>query len=156
MERKQNDGGITANLINDILENICLLNNIEEPEQLGNNPSQDQQTKYNQELKEYEHKIDILTLYIKAICQQILIKTNRRMFIPELKYVVIDLVNDKYNNSNDLSSDSLQSIQSMSEAGRSVNFGVSNALTNKINLIVQKQLKDNDQMINQYKLLYKS
>lgn len=151
----RNDGGISATLINEIVENICLLNNIQEPEDLPQNPTDKQMEQYETDLKQYQYTIDLLTLYIKATCQEILIKTNRRIFVPELKYVVIDLVNDKYNNK-DLSGDGLQSIQSMSEAGRSVNFGVSNVIANKINLLVKKQIEDNQSMINKYKLLYKS
>lgn len=143
----KNDGGISTTLINEILETICTLNNISEPEEGI--------ADYEKLHKEYENQVDIITLYIKAICTNILIKTNRRIFVPELKYVVIDLVNDKLN-STDKSIQDLQSIQSMSEAGRSVNFGVSGVLQTKLNLIVQKQLNENETLINRYKLLYKS
>lgn len=127
----KNDG-ITDELINDILKNVKLTCNI-----LDNS------------------KDTLLTMYIKAVCTNILIATNRRVFIPEMKYLVTDLVISKYT-SNDLgNNDNLQSIQSMSEAGRSVNFGVSNVITNKLNLLAQKQLQDNTNLVNKFKLLYK-
>ena len=79
------------------------------------------------------------------------------MFVPELKYIVVDLVKDKFdlNNGNTADSD-IQSIQSMSEAGRSVNFGVPNVIANRLNIIAQKQLNDNQAIINKYRLLYKT
>ena len=151
---KDNDNGITYKLINEILENVCLLNNIEEPEVPAQNADASVVTKYNEELKVYQHQINIITYYIKAICNNILIETNRRKFVPELKYVVINLVNDQL--ISDKSIDEFQSIQSMSEAGRSVNFGVSNELAQKLNLLAQKQLNENELLISKYRLLYKS
>ena len=47
----------------------------------------------------------------------------------------------------------------MSEAGRSVTFGatqVSTVLANNLNLIAQKQLEENEKLINKFKLLYKT
>ena len=74
-----------------------------------------------------------------------------------MKYIVVDLVKDKFdlNNGNNANSD-IQSVQSMSEAGRSVNFGVSNVIANRLNIIAQKQLDENMAIINKYKLLYKT
>ena len=127
----KNDG-ITAELIDDILKNIKLVCDISDN-------TQD----------------TLLILYIKALCTNILIKTNRRVFVPEMKYLVIDLVIDKYNSKNAEGNSDLQSIQSMSEAGRSVNFGVSSVIANRLNLLAEKQLQDNDNLINKFKLLYK-
>ena len=130
----ENNKGITNELITEILSYVKLELDI-------TNTSQD----------------DILTLYIKAICTNILTLTNRRKFVEDLKYVVVDLVKDKFdlNNGNTADSD-IQSVQSMSEAGRSVNFGVSNVIANRLNIIAQKQLNDNQAIINKYKLLYKT
>lgn len=127
------DKGITGALIDEILAAIKIINNIE-----------------NDTLDE------LLTIYIKAMCTNILIKTNRRVFVPELKYVIIDLVTDKLAQKNGTDPSTLQSIQSMSEAGRSVNFGVSDVITARLNLLAEKQLNDNDILINKYKLLYKT
>ena len=41
-------------------------------------------------------KDNINIMYINQICHKILIKTNRRIFVPKLKYVVTDLVNNAY------------------------------------------------------------
>lgn len=150
-----NDGGVTPKLINELINTICTINDIKEPEDLGANATQSQITEHEAALTTYRRQIELITLYIKAMCTNILIKTNRRMFIPELKYVVIDLVNDKLNNDKDAIQD-MQSIQSMSEAGRSVNFGISNAIQSRLSLIAQKQLDDNEILIRRYRLLYKT
>ena len=126
--------GITGTLISEILEAVKLLNNVE-------NSSMD----------------SIITYYIKAVCNGILIKTNRRMFVPELKYIVIDLVGNKLMTRKvDNGADDLGSIQSMSEAGRSVSFGTTDVLRAKLDLLAQKQLDENEALINKYKLLYKT
>lgn len=158
MDKKpiDNDRGITDELIQDILNNVCLVNNIIEPEPLKENPSETDIEEYKKVKTEYDYKISLLSLYIRAICTNILIKTNRRMFIPDLKYVVIDLVNDKWASTDSVSGDTLNSIQSMSEAGRSVNFGASNVVANKLNLIAKKQLEENELLINKFKLLYRT
>lgn len=126
----ENNKGISHELIDDIVDNIKILNNITDSK-----------------------SDNILELYTEAICTNILIKTNRRIFPPELKYVVIDLVGNKL--LSDKNDSELQSIQSMSEFDRSVNFGVSGPLQAKLNLIAQKQLDDNEKLINHFKLLYK-
>lgn len=127
----ENDG-ITPELINFILTNVKL--------ELGLTDT---------------NKDALLTLYIEAICHNFLIITNRRVFPEDAKYLMIDLVKDKFDASNINNSD-IQSIQSMSEAGRSVNFGVSSVLANRLNLIASKQLDENRTLINKFKLLYKS
>lgn len=148
----ENDRGITEELIKEILDNVCLILNIVEPKQ-----PEEETEEYQKEKAQYDYQIAVLTLYIKAICTNILIMTNRRMFVPDLKYVVVDLVKDKFdlNNGNNTDSD-IQSIQSMSEAGRSVNFGVSNVIASRLNLIAQKQLDENQAIINKFKLLYRT
>ena len=139
---ENNDNGITHALIQDILNQVNLALNIKDAE------------------------IDkVLEMYINIICNKILIKTNRRIFVPKLKYAVIGLVQDAYilylsnlKAINDIDS-STNSIQSMSEAGRSVSFGatnVSNDLANRLNLIANKQLEENELLINRFKLLYKT
>ena len=129
MDEKKN--GITPELITDILQNVKIMEGITD-----------------------EKQDQLLTLYINMICNNILIKTNRRIFVPELKYVVINLVKDKYDT---LQKDTeLQSIQSMSEYDRSVTFGVSEPIKYKLNLIAERQLDENEKLINKYKLLYRT
>lgn len=139
---KNYDDGISIELIRDILNEV----------------------KMSQGLTDTS-KDNIIIMYINQICHKILIKTNRRIFVPKLKYVVTDLVNNAYimylNNLkgiNDINNSS-NSIQSMSEAGRSVSFGATNIsgdLANKLNLLAQKQLEENELLINKFKLLYKT
>lgn len=97
----------------------------------------------------------LLTLYATMICNNILIKTNRRVFPEDLKFVVINLVKDKFD-SNNKADPELSTIQSMSEYDRSVSFGASDILKSRLNLIAQKQLDENESLINRYRLLYKS
>lgn len=154
MEPENNDRGITEKLIKEILENVCLILDIKEPV-LPENPRPEQQEQYDKEKAEYDNTIALLTLYIKMICNNILIKTNRRMFPPDLKYVVVNLTKDKFD-SNNKSDPELQIIKSMSEYDRSVNFGTSDTLQTRLNLIAQKQLDENEQLINRFKLLYRT
>ena len=128
---EDNDRGITPELITDILNNIKLLRNITD-----------------------SSKDTLITLYIKAVCTNILIKTNRRMFVPDLKYVVMDLVMDMYDSLID--DKELGSIKSMSEYDRTVTFGMEEHLKYKLDLIAKKQLEDNEKLINRYKLLYRT
>ena len=131
----ENDKGITEELIQEILENVKLELNLTD-----------------------SSKDDLLTLYIKIICNNLVIYTNRRTFVPDMKYLVVDLVKDKFdfNNSTGTGDTDIQSIQSMSEAGRSVNFGVSSTVANRLNLIAQRQIEENKLLINRFKLLYKT
>lgn len=126
------DNNITNELLEEILRNVKLILNIKD-----------------------NSKDALLQLYINALCTNILIKTNRRKFLPEMKYIIIDLVVDKLDNNINSSSKDLNEIQSMSEAGRSVNFGVSSVVASRLNLLAQKQLDENDNLINKFKLLYK-
>ena len=63
---ENNDKGITTELIQDILNSVKLVLNLEDTS-----------------------KDNLLTLYIDIICNRLLIRTNRKVFIPDLKYVVI-------------------------------------------------------------------
>lgn len=96
----------------------------------------------------------LLILYINLLCQNIIIQTNRKKFPEELRYLIIDLVKDKFD-SNKPDSE-IQSIQSMSETGRSVNFGISGILATKLNLIAQRQLESYTNLINRYRLVYRT
>lgn len=100
----------------------------------------------------YDKKLIIL--YINILCQNIIIQTNRKKFPEELRYLIIDLVKDKFD-SNKPDSE-IQSIQSMSETGRSVNFGTSGILATKLNLIAQRQLESYTNLINRYRLVYRT
>ena len=126
------DNGITQELITDILNNVKLILGIEDTS-----------------------KDALLTLYINIICNNILIATNRRIFKKELKYVVINLVVDKFDENNARNTEDIQTIQSMSEYDRSVNFGVNDILKARLNAIAIKQLDENEKLINRYKLLYR-
>lgn len=126
----ENDNGITTSLITEILNNV----------KLGiTDNTQD----------------NLLILYINMICNNILVRTHRRKFVPELKYIVINLVKDKFDSNNKDNPD-LKAIQSMSEAGRSVNFGASSVTAARLNLIAQKQLDENEALIREFKLLYRT
>ena len=126
------DNGITQELITDILNSVKIILGIKDTE-----------------------KDELLTLYINIICNNILIATNRRKFVKELKYVVINLVIDKFDENNARNIEDIQTIQSMSEYDRSVNFGVSDILKSRLNAIATKQLEENQKLINRYKLLYR-
>ena len=126
------DNGITQELITDILNNVKILLGLEDTS-----------------------KDTLLTLYITILCNNILIKTNRRVFPKQLKYVVINLTVDMFDMNNSRNIEDIQTIQSMSEYDRSVNFGVSDILKARLNAIAIKQLDENEKLINRYKLLYR-
>lgn len=137
---------IDDELFNFILTNVKLLLNIKEPDS--------DSTEQQKEL--YEHTIKIITLYINIICQNICIKTNRINFPKDLKYLVIESCLDAYNlYIQDSTPDSNNSIQSMSEEGRTVSFGISDTIKTKFQLLAQQKINDNNNLINKYKLLYK-
>lgn len=100
----------------------------------------------------YDKKLIIL--YINMLCQNIIIQTNRNKFPEALRYLVIDLVKDKFDINKPDSE--IQSVQSMSETGRSINFGTSGVLATKLNLIAQKQLEEHTSLINRYRLVYRT
>ena len=100
----------------------------------------------------YDKKLIIL--YINMLCQNIIIQTNRNKFPEALRYLVIDLVKDKFDINKPDSE--IQSVQSMSETGRSINFGTSGVLATKLSLIAQKQLEEHTSLINRYRLVYRT
>ena len=129
---EENDRGITKELIQSILKNVKLIENISDTS-----------------------KDELIKLYINITCSKILEKTNRRVFPKELEYVVTEITCDYYE-SNLSRLDLNGKVSKMSESGRSVEFGMDNVLTNKINLLVNKKLADYDIVINRYKLLYRT
>lgn len=128
----ENNDGITPQLITFILSNVKLEEGITDTE-----------------------KDALLTLYIEIVCHNFLILTNRNVFPERAKYLMIDLVKDKFDSNNTLAPE-LQAIQSMSEYDRTVNFGVTSTVEARLNLIAQKQLDENAQLINKFKLLYRT
>lgn len=98
----------------------------------------------------------ILEFYINKICNDILIKTNRNSFPIGLKHLVIQLTLDAFEIYKADNIEDKQSIQSMSETGRTVNFGVSDTWKTKYQILINKQLNDNEKLINRYRLLYKT
>lgn len=101
-------------------------------------------------------KEEILKFYINKAVQEITIKTNRIKFPDDLKYLVIDLVNDMLaiNNMN-TNSQEAQSIKSMTEQDRKVDFGLDSYSQTRFNLLLQQKLLDNEKLINRYRLMYK-
>lgn len=101
-------------------------------------------------------KEEILKFYINKAIQEITIKTNRIKFPDDLKYLVIDLVNDMLaiNNMN-TNSQEAQSIKSMTEQDRKVDFGLDSYSQTRFNLLLQQKLLDNEKLINRYRLMYK-
>lgn len=130
-EIEENDRGISKELIESILKNVKLLEGITD-----------------------SNKDEVLKLYINIICSKILEKTNRRVFPKELEYIVVEMTQNDYKSN--LPSDELQGVQKMSEAGRSVDFGIDETTSKKIELYVSKKLFDYDTIINRYKLLYRT
>lgn len=124
--------------INDILKDFKLLNSID-------NSNND----------------DLFMLYIKEAVQRILNLTNRYKFPIELRYVVLDFVEDFYTNNSILkkitNSETTGNIKSISEAGRQVTFGnaeestINSLLSDYINQQLQIRMKE----IYRYRLLYK-
>lgn len=104
---------------------------------------------------------DLFRVYIKKAIQSILNLTNRYEFPEELIYVVLDLVNEFYNDNSILStitnSQSSESIKSITEKDRTVEFGNSSEST--INSLLSAYINDKLQLrikeINRYRLLYK-
>ena len=110
----------------------------------------------NVKLFNSDKKEELLRFYIDKTIQEINNKTNRNNFPSDLKYLVVDLVNDGIAiNKMDNEPSQNQSINSMSEGGRSVNFGIDSYSQNRFNALLQQKLADNEKQINRYKLLYK-
>lgn len=101
-------------------------------------------------------KEEILKFYINKAVQEITIKTNRIKFPDDLRYLVIDLINDMFaiNNMN-TNSQEAQSIKSMTEQDRKVDFGLDSYSQTRFNLLLQQKLLDNEKLINRYRLMYK-
>ena len=136
--------GITDELINEILDNLLLLLGVSEPDE--NAPEKD--------LIEYEIKVDVLKYLITETCVKTLIRTRRETFPEALKYLVTDVV--KYIYTTDIDDEDLSAIQSMSEAGRSISYGVSTVIQAKVSASIQKQLDERDRLIYEYRLMYKT
>lgn len=131
-----------------IYNNLIILNNISIPT--------DSST--DEEKQRYQHTKDILTYMINKICNDITIMTNRYKFPNDLKYLVVDLVNNSYElykSDTGTGTNGTEAIKSMSENGRSVNFGTTDTWKIKYDLLVNNQLSTNEKLINKYKLLYK-
>lgn len=98
----------------------------------------------------------ILKFYIDKTIQEITIKTNRIKFPADLRYLVIDLVNDAFA-INSMNSDPTQNqmAKSMSEGDRRVDFGIDSYSQTRFNLLLQQKLADNEKLINRYRLMYK-
>ncbi len=99
---------------------------------------------------------EVIKYCINDICTQITIKTNRNKFPKDLKYLAIDLVNSAFNLYETDYNGTQQAIQSMSETGRSVTFGETDNQKTKYQLLIQQKLKDNEVLINRYRLLYRT
>lgn len=99
--------------------------------------------------------IDLIKYLINKTCQEILIKTNRDKFPEDLKYLVIELVNESIELYKKENKSATEDIQSMSETGRTITFGASDTWKIKYTAILNKQLESRDRLINRYRLLYK-
>ena len=126
-----------------IYKNVCIFNNIPYTNDDIDNP----------DISGDNYKVIYL---INKTAQQIVILTNRNQFPTDLKYLVVDLVNNAYGViSADADPSSVQGITSMSEAGRSISYGASQSWQSKYNMLLEQQMKTNESLINKYKLLYK-
>lgn len=126
-----------------IYKNVCIFNNIDwDPQDVTDD--------------DIEGDKYIIIYLINKICQEIVIKTNRNQFPKDLKYLVIDLVNNAFGVIKaDHDPSTNQNINSMSEAGRSVSFGATDSWKTKYQMLLDQQMKTNETLINKYKLLYK-
>lgn len=142
-----NSNEVNDNIFNFILENVKLTSNIQD---LPKDASEEQKSEYNKLIK-------LISLYINMVCKEIKIRTNRVNFPEDLKYLAIDMTNNMYTQyKSDTNSESNQVIQSMSETGRSVNFGTEDTIKIKLQLLIQRQLDNQNKLINRYRLLYKA
>lgn len=120
-----------------IYKNVVLLNNI---------------------LASDEQYINVIKYLIEKTCYDITIMTNRNKFPNDLKFVVIDLVTNEfemYKSDTSTDTNTTETIKSISENGRSANFGATDTWKIKYDLLVKNQLETNKDLINKYKLLYK-
>lgn len=103
-----------------------------------------------------EQPEEIITFYIDKIVNDITIKTNRNKFPEGLKYLVVEMLSDMFTlYEADTKPDQNQTVQSMSEQDRRVDFGINSYTQSKLDLLLNKKLEDNTKLINRYKLLYK-
>lgn len=126
-----------------IYKNVCIFNNITYQDSDITNP----------DVTGENYKIIYL---INKVVRQIVIMTNRVKFPADLKYLVVDMVQNTYSvitAEGDPSTN--QNIASMSEAGRSVSFGATDSWKAKYNALLNQEITANNTLINKYKLLYK-
>lgn len=124
-------------LIDDILKDFKLMNDIEDTD-----------------------KDSLYTLYIKKSIQTILNLTNRIVLPEELKYVVLDMVNEFYNEKLQQNSSNIEAstyIKQVSEEGRTVQFGNMSELqlNSLLSAQINYQLSLRTKEIYRYRLLYK-
>lgn len=101
---------------------------------------------------------NIIKYLIDKTCHDITIMTNRNKFPKDLKFLVVDLVTNAFEvikSDSSTGTNTNESIKSMSENGRSVNFGTTDTWKTKYDLLVANQISTNEKLINKYKLLYK-
>lgn len=124
-------------LIDDILKDFKLMNNIEDTD-----------------------KDSLYILYIEKSIQTILNLTNRIVLPEELKYVVLDMVNEFYNEKLQQNSSNIEAstyIKQVSEEGRTVQFGNMSELqlNSLLSAQINYQLSLRTKEIYRYRLLYK-
>ena len=111
---------------------------------------------HNAKLMNKDYNEEILIFYIDKVINDITIKTNRNKFPTDLKYLVVDLIGDLLDTNKVINNSSeQQGIQSLSENGRSVNFGMDSFSQSRFNMLLQQKISDNEKLINRYRLLYK-
>lgn len=124
-------------LVDDILKDFKLMNDIEDTD-----------------------KDSLYILYIKKSIQTILNLTNRIVLPEELKYVVLDMVNEFYNEKLQQNSSNIEAstyIKQVSEEGRTVQFGNMSELqlNSLLSAQINYQLSLRTKEIYRYRLLYK-
>lgn len=134
---------IPSKIIDDIVDMVKVLLKIED---LPKEATKEQ-------MDNYYNKIQTLNLYAKILCNNILIYTNRKKLPEELKYVIVDLIVDRYSIDNQAQAG--QFLQSMSEAGRSITYGTTQSAQTKLDLIARQQIAQNQAVLNRYRLVYK-
>lgn len=133
-----------ATIRNQILQDFKLYNNIQSLDKLENT----------------------IKLYINKAIQEILNLTNRIYFPLELKYVILDMINDfytinasKFSNINKEEENNIDDsyIKSLSEAGRSVTFESTSqlVLNSLLSSHIASELENRKKQIYRYRLLYK-
>lgn len=138
-------------LILEILNDFKLLNNIQKKEQ---------NDEENNETESTLNEDEIYKLYIRKSIQSILNLTNRIKFPIELKFIVLDMLQDSYtiNSLKDNIENQIGDyIKSISEEGRKVDFGnVGQSILNSLlSADINERLKTRHKEIYRYRLLYK-